>query len=889
MKQMKTKKTLMRGLMVLCAAAVYTTGAMAQTVLNNYTFVNDFNGATISDANQTTTAGYSATQSGGKLDFSFPSGVGSYAGFYSTSFAHSIDISNFADQKVRVRFSYAGTPGAFRFYLRDADGSARFANVTPTVGLNEQELSFSSGWTEGGTISGFDLSKVVSFNISSGSSAIAAEKLSLEWLHIGAEQIPLTLGFESFTSSGGLTLTSSPAAPMIGSNAFIFKNPVTNETATGVTATTLNGGAKFNFSGLDLSKSYRIIIEDALFYLDKSYIVSSSGMTVGAAIVEIHPEIAFTSADMVIVDFDKAAVGLDKDNFVLKNTATGEAIPLDYASSAFVGKEYRLFTAVPLEAGKNYKLEITAANCIFDAQPTVTTALMRPKPVQLTVRWEPEQIIGKITADHWGLNHIFGYTYSNSHYEAVAPGIVRLMGGYFVGPEWVNVEKEQWDTLRIKTFLDTNKELFDVIHKFGGRILLSIYHPPMSINQPIPTLELEDKEVALLGKLPGVIRSLGYYIDMYEVFNETDGSYWDVTYQNLKPNILTDFARLLSKTARAMHATDPSIKVGGPATAWSYSQVYTVFGDNCLDDMDFFSYHEYSAGTSNMTNMAPLFPGYQDRVRGATNIVNYFRSKGKTNYDVYINEWLTGAHEPYEPCQDNHIGAAWMATCIKNQALAGLTGTNIWYFRIREEMAGSQLYKLSRNHLRGSIVNNTSNNDVEILPVLTSNSKKNVLLINKTNEKITITDVKSLIGGDASDMVAMCLDESTVLNPEYTNTDLIRYAVDTLPKVPQDILLLPYGLVLLTDAIDKPVGNETVLPSEVNTETFRIYPNPFAETVSISGEGGVLNIYNMMGVKVDSRIVGKNRTVSLGNLPRGYYFFRLLGNGKSQTVKAFKK
>jgi xylan 1,4-beta-xylosidase len=850
----------------------------AQSVLNNYTFVNDFKGETISDANQTTANPLLGTQSDGKFEISFPDGISSYKAVYNTGFAHSIDMSETADQKLRVRFTYTGTPGTFRFYLSDADGTNRFIDVMPTEGLNEKELSYNSGWTEGGTVSGFDLSQVVRFNVSTGGSAVSAGKLAFEWLHIGAEYIPLTLGFETFTSTRGLTLTASPAAPMIGENAFLFKDPVTNEPATGVTATLLDGGAKFNFRGLDINKSYRIAIEDALFYLNKSYTVSGGGMTEGAPIVEVRPSVIFTSVDMVIVDFNKAAVGLGKDNFVLKNAATGDIIPIDYVTSGFVGKEYQLFTA--LEAGKNYTLEIAAENYLFGDPLEVATGL-RPNPVGPGVIWE--QVLGKITADHWGLNHIMSGGYSNGHYEDVHPGIVRIMGAGFTGSDWVNTEKEHWDTLRVKTFMDANKDRFDVIHNGGGKILLSIYKPPMTQTLPIADLTTEDKEVALLGQLPGVIWSLGYYIDMYEVFNESDGVYWG----SGKPNNLAEYVRVLSKTARAMKATDPTVKVGGPATAWSYAEVYKAFGDNCLDDMDFFSFHMYSGGTAEMTDMSALFPGYTSRVSSAASVVNYFKEKGKTNYDVYLNEWLTGSWSPYEPCQDNHIGAAWMAVTIKNLALAGVTGTNVWYYRINENMAGSQLYKLSRDHLRGDIVYSKTNSSVEILPVLSAEGKKNVLIINKTKSSITITNAKSLIGGDASKMVAMRLDESTVLNPELANTSGVRYGVDVMPKVPQDILLLPYGMILLSDDGGQNLGIETSLPTESNA--FRVFPNPFAETVYISGEGGVLNIYNVMGVKVGSRTVERNQTVSLGNLPRGQYIFQLINNGKVQTVKAVKK
>jgi xylan 1,4-beta-xylosidase len=450
-----------------------------------------------------------------------------------------------------------------------------------------------------------------------------------------------------------------------------------------------------------------------------------------------------------------------------------------------------------------FTLCLSAITVIGAAQANKT------KQVNPLVDWNTS--IGKLTADHWGLNSQKGEGFAapnkekEDFYRQVNPGVIRIM--QHITSTWV--KGSSWDTLRIKTELDNAHHLY----RHCGRIMLCLYSPPPFINSgklPLANEAQEDSLAAFFGQLPSVIKATGHYIDLYEFFNEKEPEYGALGGNS---GILSGdgaslpaYWRTLNKIARALKAADPTVKVGGPATAYPYENVNEGFIDNCADNMDFYSFHLYLKGGGGTVAGEDLFNGfYASRTDGVKKLTDYVKSKGKTHLELYQDEWqVSWSWTPTEPLHGNHIGASWIACYIKYCAVAGITNMNIWDYGFQSDAATFLLYSKFSPYLRGKIAQSSNIGDkVEILPILTAEGKKSILFVNKTNEKITLLNAGKLLGGKTSAIKGYRLDETTLQNPAAANTTkkpkYEQYTVETIRKVPANILLTSYGMILITN------------------------------------------------------------------------------------------
>jgi xylan 1,4-beta-xylosidase len=443
--------------------------------------------------------------------------------------------------------------------------------------------------------------------------------------------------------------------------------------------------------------------------------------------------------------------------------------------------------------------------------PLFIHAETAPNRISPVVNWD--NVIGKLTADHWGLNNQSGqgFTAPNEkladYFKQVKPGVIRIMTA--ITTSWVNASAQSWDTLKIKTELDNVRH----IHQYGKRIMLCLYTSPSFINAgklPLANEMQEDSLAVFFARLPSVIKAAGHYIDLYEFFNEKEPVYGALggnsgEQDNTGANLST-YWRTLNKIAIAMKAADPTIKVGGPATAYPYKNVYMGFIDNCADNMDFFSFHLYLTGKPGTTPDEDMFNSfYAAKNEDVGAVTAYVKSKGKTHLELYLDEWQVSYEwRKYEPLHDNHVGASWMACYIKFCALKGITNMNVWDFGFHPHAATFLLYSKFSPYLRGNIVQSSNTGDrIEMIPVISAEGEKSILLINKTGEKITVTNVKKLLGKNVSTVKAFRLDESTLQNPAEANTNKAIYSADSMENVPSALLLNPYGMVLLTNIKNK--------------------------------------------------------------------------------------
>ncbi|MDR1221621.1 MAG: hypothetical protein LBL07_01905 [Tannerella sp.] len=443
--------------------------------------------------------------------------------------------------------------------------------------------------------------------------------------------------------------------------------------------------------------------------------------------------------------------------------------------------------------------------------PLFMYAQTKPVKVSPVVNWN--QVVGKLTSDHWGLNNQGGKGFSApdeklaDYFRQVQPGVVRIMAG--IPNRWINASTRTWDTLKIKAELDNVRH----IHRYSQRVMACLYDPPLFVNggkAPLLNEAQEDSTAAFLAQLPSVVKATGHYIDLYEFFNEKEPAYGALGGNSGNSGgmgaDLPAYWRTLNKIAKALKAADPTIKVGGPATAFPYENVYKGFIDNCADNMDFFSFHDYMTGNPGTTADRDMFNDfYASRLLPIAALTAYAKSKGKTHLEFYLDEWqVSWEWKKYEPLHDNHVGASWMACFIKYCVLNGITNMNVWDFGFHPNAATFLLYSRFSPYLRGNIVQSSNTGGkIELIPVISDEGKRSILFINRTGEKIRITGAKKLTGGKASTVKAFRLDETTLQNPEAANTANVIYSIDSIDGVSSDLILNPYGMVLLTNDIKK--------------------------------------------------------------------------------------
>lgn len=417
------------------------------------------------------------------------------------------------------------------------------------------------------------------------------------------------------------------------------------------------------------------------------------------------------------------------------------------------------------------------------------------KVLRPVVNWNI--VVGKLTDKHWGVNdQMEGMHIVNNRmaefYKQISPGVIRIHTSGLV-ELMVNSEKKEWNEDIIKEKFENAKEAY----KYGDRIMLCLDDYPNYISKELPLEESEKKEIIeLLGKLPGIIKRLGYKVDMYEFFNEKESrflgnydEYWD----------------LLNHIAKEMKKTNPDIMCGGPAVSWPSPEIYKGFIDNCAQNMDFVSFHLYARGPGEYPN-SYLFYGehnYAEQADAAGSVIDYLKEKNITNIEVFMDEFnVQYVWEPYEPAHHNSIGASWMACMVKNVAIQGITGLNVWNtqdsgaYGLNYTSAPARLYQLSNPYLRGNIVYSVeSSNRVEMIPVVNKGNRKSILFINKSDSELRLKNVSELLGCD-EDKIRVChIDETTKVGDK--NYDIIE-----IEDNKSDIILHPYGLILVTNILE---------------------------------------------------------------------------------------
>jgi hypothetical protein len=102
------------------------------------------------------------------------------------------------------------------------------------------------------------------------------------------------------------------------------------------------------------------------------------------------------------------------------------------------------------------------------------------------------------------------------------------------------------------------------------------------------------------------------------------------------------------------------------------------------------------------------------------------------------------------------------------------------------------------------------------------------------------------------------------------------------------VLTIPYNARLTQSVTCATSGISTIEASRIT-----MYPNPVRDEVHLSlpssFEGGQIDIYNLIGSKVYSQSVDKEKDLDLSSLETGLYIARISENGKVVATRKFTK
>ncbi len=444
-----------------------------------------------------------------------------------------------------------------------------------------------------------------------------------------------------------------------------------------------------------------------------------------------------------------------------------------------------------MEAGPALPPEVTAhSGGKRELPPEHPDASLPPLPVTVTVAWE--QKAGEMPLAMWGVADYeilvpknaadIGF---NRFLTELAPPVIRIHQGSFPKP-WLDAEQKHVDVAKIKA-------CWAGATGYGNtRLLFSISTWPdwMKDKDGALAVEREDDYAALCVELLTVMRDqVGRRVDAWEITNEKDGQYE-------KLNRLPDLWRLYNKVVDAMRKADPAAKFGGPAFTWAKPAWVEGFVKNCLDRSDFVTYHQYGVGEVFDANekLFGTLPTIEKNARFIRETVD--QAGGGRAIPIYLDEYnVKWTWTPMERRHGNSVGAVFQAGVLRRAALAGINGANVWHLKgnaygildgANRERLTAPLFKWGPRYLAGTLATATVSDDgaLEVLPVLLADGNRSMLIGNKANRTITVTEAAALLGGRVPAQILQINAEGmTVLAPAEKPLELPGYSLTLITTV----------------------------------------------------------------------------------------------------------
>jgi len=357
-----------------------------------------------------------------------------------------------------------------------------------------------------------------------------------------------------------------------------------------------------------------------------------------------------------------------------------------------------------------------AVNAFIDAGTGV------PKPtsgINVTVDWN--NVIREIPADAYGVNSPANFipAYSNnpafmSNLESITQkkGFIRLHGWGMLGdsPEaWQ--DNGVWDSTKIE------QALRPLVNE-GYTVMINVPSGPQG-EDDYQDPAVFAKFCADLVKIVNIDHGLG--IKYWEIPNERESGFSD-------PGLsVSEMATLITTASAAMKAVDPSIKVGGPATAWVNIDYLTQLVDEVYPNIDFITAHTYSGDGSNSLQNA-----YDIAQWAAADLAELRSRVNVITGDNYLPIFLTEYNISFQgsPRIQTYEGAVYDAIILTESITAGADASMFWAMAPYSDMSllngdvrekSSYLYEIFNQSFYGNLVSSQAQEPTKVIPYAVSN------------------------------------------------------------------------------------------------------------------------------------------------------------------------
>lgn len=233
--------------------------------------------------------------------------------------------------------------------------------------------------------------------------------------------------------------------------------------------------------------------------------------------------------------------------------------------------------------------------------------------------------------------------------------------------------------------------------------------------------------------------------------------YWEVTNElDSKPyyrDRMAEVGKIFAIAAREMRKVDPTIKIGGPAFAQSYTPArIDAFVSTAFPELDFISYHTYSTGSKTNAN-SEIWNSAQKTVGAATNYMRNSVKKFTTKPVEYFHNEYNISWSPPDQRMTNHVSAIFDALAARSILYAGATGATAWneadgwYGKLGAAPSfprrpASWVFEYLNQNFYGKVLESTSTNSSTLVPLAVlgeASGKKylSLMLVNRSSVNVS--------------------------------------------------------------------------------------------------------------------------------------------------------